>query len=268
MIYSFSGTGNSLWAAKELGRLLQMPVESLLRYREDSLNCRQENVVGFVFPTYMGDIPWIVKEIMWKIEISEESYIFLVMTSNNGESGRSFQSIDEILYMRGSHLSAGFNLQMPGNCLISSEKENQMRLENAPAVLKKISGSIQRRERNYKPTGNKPGSRFVENSYFYGTHSLKRLTFMKNFKITKECNGCGVCTEVCPVNNITIKERKAIHGNQCAACYACLHWCPQKATKLKVPTLGNRPQYHHPEITLQDIKRMKGEELHMGRRKK
>ena len=53
MIYSFSGTGNSLWAAKELGRLLQMPVESLLKYREISLNCRQENVVGFVFPTYM-----------------------------------------------------------------------------------------------------------------------------------------------------------------------------------------------------------------------
>lgn len=261
MIYCFSGTGNTLWVAKELGRLLQEPVEGLAKYREMPLICR-DDMVGFVLPTYMGDIPWIVKEILIKARFRTDNYVFLVMTSNNGESGSAFQSIDKALHMGGSCLKAGFNLQMPGNCLVSSKEENQKRLEQAPDVVKDISEAIQNRNINYQSSGKEPEPGFVENSYFYGTHSLKRLTLMKNFKITKDCNGCGLCVELCPVNNIIIKGDKAVHKDQCVACYACLHWCPQNASKLKVPTLSNRPQYHHPEISLQDIKKLKkGETL-------
>ena len=43
-------------------------------------------------------------------------------------------------------------------------------------------------------------------------------------------------------------------GHSCAACYACLHWCPKNATLLKVPFLKHRPQYHHPDVTLAEIK--------------
>ena len=82
---------------------------------------------------------------------------------------------------------------------------------------------------------------------------LKRLTLMKNFVVTKNCNGCGVCTSVCPMDNIKIKNNRAIHGHECAACYACLHWCPQNATLLNVPTLKHRTQYHHPEISIHDL---------------
>ena len=39
MIYCFTGTGNSLWAAKELGRILKTPVEGLIKYRNMPLEC-------------------------------------------------------------------------------------------------------------------------------------------------------------------------------------------------------------------------------------
>lgn len=144
-------------------------------------------------------------------------------------------------------------VQMPGNCLKSSEEENRKRLNKAPSCMEQILLAVKEREVNYSSDKSFPATDYVTGSYFYGEHSLKRLTLMKNFTVTKECTGCGVCVSVCPLNNIKITNQKAVHGHDCAACYACLHWCPQNATLLNVPTLKHRAQYHHPEIMLKEI---------------
>ena len=150
-------------------------------------------------------------------------------------------------------MKAGFNVQMPGNCLKSSEEENRKRLAKAPQTVDEIIRQLKDRTVNYHHDGSDAPDGFVENSYFYGKHSLKRLTLMTNFVVTDECNGCGLCAKMCPVGNIRIIHEKAVHGGNCAACYRCLHWCPKNATLLNVPTLKHRKQYHHPEITAKDI---------------
>jgi hypothetical protein len=51
-----------------------------------------------------------------------------------------------------------------------------------------------RQKVNYISAGEKAGPGFVENSYFYGSHSLKRLTMMKNFRrhrTTATAAGCA-----------------------------------------------------------------------------
>ncbi len=253
MIYYFTGTGNSLWTAKTLGETIKQPIKNIIKYRNEKAVICEDSIIGFAFPTYMGDLPWIVKEFLLKLQAKPDFYAFVIMTSNHGESGSSFKSLDQALSLSGGKLSAAFDLQMPGNCLISSEAENAERLRKAPGQIQKICGEIERRVVNYTSDGSKPPENFVTGSYFYGEHSIKRLTLMKNFLITKECNGCGVCASVCPMNNIGIKDGRAVHGHDCAACYACLHWCPKNATLPNVPALKHRPQYHHPEVRLQDI---------------
>ena len=69
----------------------------------------------------MSDLPWIVKEFLLKLTVNPDCYTFVVMTSNNGKSGNSFVSLSQALSRSGANLSAVFDLQMPGNCLISSE---------------------------------------------------------------------------------------------------------------------------------------------------
>lgn len=253
MIYYFTGTGNSLWVAREAGRKLGQPVESIVRLKGQARIVCEDHVVGFVFPTYMMDIPWIAKEFLMKLSVGKEAYTFVVMTSSNGASGKAFESVNRALAVCGGRLKAGFDLKMPGNCLISSDAENEKRLSNAPKALGQILETVAAGRENFAGRKGAAEAGFVENSYFYGEHSLKRLTFMKQFTVTDACNGCGLCARLCPVGCISIKEGRAVHSGQCAACYACMHWCPTNATRVNVPVLRNRKQYHHPEVTAAQV---------------
>ena len=46
------------------------------------------------------------------------------------------------------------------------------------------------------------------------------------------CNGCGVCVEKCPMENITLKDNIAIPDKKCIGCGVCTHFCTQNAFKL------------------------------------
>lgn len=116
MIFYFTGTGNSLWTATEISRQLGETAESIIHYRNELQIKPSDSRIGIVVPTYMGDLPWIVKDFMLKLKIERNCYAFLVMTSNLGKSGNAFLNADRALKNAGGYLSAGFDLQMPGNC--------------------------------------------------------------------------------------------------------------------------------------------------------
>ena len=48
----------------------------------------------------------------------------------------------------------------------------------------------------------------------------------------KNCNGCGKCVEVCPVNAIKIEKDKAVVSDECIECGACVGDCPNGAISL------------------------------------
>ena len=92
MIYYFTGSGNSLWTARTLGEKLGEGVENIAGFQEKPLSCG-DALIGFVFPTYMGDLPWLVKRILLSASLPADAFVFLVMTSNGGASGNAFASI-------------------------------------------------------------------------------------------------------------------------------------------------------------------------------
>jgi MinD superfamily P-loop ATPase len=74
----------------------------------------------------------------------------------------------------------------------------------------------------------------------------------KQFSIDPNCNGCGVCEQVCPVGNIKMSERRPLWQHHCEQCFACLHWCPMKSIQHGKHTAG-RARYHHPEVRIKDM---------------
>jgi len=68
---------------------------------------------------------------------------------------------------------------------------------------------------------------------------MKELTYLKNV-VTLEldqqkCNGCKMCTIVCPHDVFVIKDKKAIIDKKdlCMECGACMKNCPENAIAVR-----------------------------------
>ena len=51
------------------------------------------------------------------------------------------------------------------------------------------------------------------------------------------CNGCGTCVRVCPVNAIPAENPKKTDTRKCIACTACIAACPRHSRAFHVPVV-------------------------------
>ena len=71
---------------------------------------------------------------------------------------------------------------------------------------------------------------------------------------TKRCVGCGICKQVCPVDNIVIGSGIAVRRNaKCEYCLACAHHCPQKAITIKRGEKNPNARYRNKDVSLEEI---------------
>jgi ferredoxin len=55
----------------------------------------------------------------------------------------------------------------------------------------------------------------------------------KVFVEAKNCVGCGICQETCPVGAITIEENARVDERRCTGCGRCVQQCPEGALYLR-----------------------------------
>jgi len=83
-----------------------------------------------------------------------------------------------------------------------------------------------------------------------------------SFRTDDKCDGCGLCSGICPVNNIKMVDGVPSWQHHCERCMACLQWCPKEAIEFDKDSIG-RKRYHHPDVKLSDmLKRKRSEHQH------
>lgn len=257
IIYYFTGTGNSLAAAKRIGALLGetslVPIASLKDIHGPVVP--DAGRVGIVCPVYDLGVPVIVAEFLGRFEIQNDAYVFAVVTM--GGSGISaLHQIEDIFEKKNKRkLDAGFAVVMPGNY---SPLHTPPAGEKKDAILAKTQNrladiaTIIRDGKRVSP-GFEPVSAILKCITYGGFASHVHGSDAK-FSVDESCTSCGTCAKVCPVGNITIQDGKPVWNHQCEMCLACLHWCPTEAIQLNIMrgTKG-RGRYRHPELKLQDM---------------
>ncbi len=244
----FSATGNSMTTAqtiaRELGDCQLVPVASTKKLSRVTV---ETEAVGFVFPVYYGNMPWPVREMISKMVLPPETYCF-IFTTYRGHAGDVAKRADQLLHTRGQKLSLALGIPMPGNSFINAPEVDEAYLAQQEEHILSQLDAIRTRAVND-----------------YATTDILRqvpVDFPSNFRgIVAEdhCVGCGTCAQVCPMDNITITDGKAVIGDDCSTCLACFHWCPVEAIWMsQAENIARRSKYRHPGVTLQDIISQKG----------
>lgn len=252
-IYFYTGTGNSLWTARNLaGRLDQSEVISLSRNKQQSLSCDSERI-GLVFPVHIWGVPPPVIEFLRSLKANPTQYVFAVAV-NAGQVAATLIQLRKLLHAKHLHLSSGFSIDLPSNYIpwggaVSQDKQQ-----------KKISAALKKIERIAEVVRNKedlpPEVGPLWQNLIFSLIYRKSLPYVarmdKSFLADEKCSSCGICEKICPAQNIRIVSGKPVWQHRCEQCFACIQWCPEEAIQYGKNTTTKK-RYHHPDISLKDM---------------
>lgn len=255
IIYYFSATGNSLHTARQLAQKLGETTLIRITGNMEKIVIPEEcERIGIVFPVYTYNIPHLVRRFI-KLLPEWKGYFFAAATCGEG-LGNVFSKMKRALKHQKISLSAGFKVILPINYTPMFDLPSQEIQDSLFAGTEKKVQTITEKIRNNETYFAAPSSLYKilinPGIYYMMGYPLLRI-FDFDFRLGKNCTGCGTCAEVCPVSNITMVKKKPKWHHRCEQCIACLHWCPPRAIEYRKDTL-KRGRYHHPAVTLQDIK--------------
>lgn len=240
MIFYFSATGNTRWAAKQLHEA----TGDELFFISDQLStpCRYKlqpgERIGFCFPVHGWRPPRVVREFIARLRFdspTEGHFTFSVITAGD-TTGETFPIFERDLKDCGLALQARCALLMPESYVglpfmdvdkVEREKQKKAKAEEdlkgfLPNVVNRIP---------------KDGPLYIGhwpriNSRLLGAGFLRLVSDRKFHVVSQRCVKCGICADVCPQHDIQGGlgyEPTWKHDGSCLTCFACYHHCPHHA---------------------------------------
>ena len=255
MIFYFSGTGNTLWAARRISEAIgeQLIPMTSAGPEAQGFELSDDERIGFCFPVHGWRPPALVRDFVRRISVPHPGNRYCWMLCTAGDDiGETVSIFQKDLSPTGLHVSSAFSLAMPETYVglpfmdvDSLDKEHQKKAQ-ARIDLERHIQIITARGEGATPQHTSHWPRI--NSRLLGAAFVKWLVTDKPFRVDPErCLRCGKCAEVCPVGNISGGKRQLpewLHQGRCLTCFACYHYCPVKAIDYGRRT-KNKGQYHY-----------------------
>ncbi len=254
MIFYFSGTGNTLWAARQLAeatgeRLICMTdKQAATAYTLD-----EGERIGFCFPVHGWQPPKAVRRFIAKINMENAQGHYCYALCTCGDSvGLAMDMLDNSLARLGLKTASRFSLVMPESYVTlpfmytDPPQREQRKLEKAKAAMERVTQEVKERRQCLDEIKYGPLPWVL--SHVIGAVFNGLLITDKHFKVDERaCAKCGICAKECPTGNIKSGLGDApqwAHDGTCTACLACYHHCPCHAISYG-PLTKRRGQYYY-----------------------
>ncbi len=255
-VFYFTGTGNSLAAARTLSARLAeavvVPLAAILNSGK-RYQVKTDKAV-FIFPVYCAGIPALVARALALIDLSKVSYVAAIANCASSAGAALDIFAAELQRCCKKSLAAGWIIYMPGNYtpLYGSERPDSIvrYLREADNRLLEIACAV---KQGAAVDYALPAPLALLTGFLWKINVSCFPYMQKRFRAERTCTGCGLCAKVCPVGNIVMSATSRPQWlKKCEQCMACLQYCPVEAIQCLWWTKG-RARYRHPEIAAGEI---------------
>ena len=245
MIFYFTGTGNSFYAAQKLAGKGERVVSMIDAAREKafSYTLADGEPLGFVFPVYFYTVSDPVLEFVRSLTVENAGFVYAVIPCG-ASIGPAGGFLKRELQKRGLALQRVDPLIVPDGALIfydiDAPEVLALQLDAAAEALEAIKEAVARRQPN-RITGSAAAGKAGLAAYH-----LSQST--KKFFADDKCVSCGKCAELCPADAIRITDGKPVWvKDKCFKCCGCINRCPAGAIQYGSKTAA-RGRYVNPVL--------------------
>lgn len=231
MILYFSGTGNSKYVAKRIGKEIDDEVINLFEKikNHDFSEIPSSRPWVIVVPTYAWKIPHIVQKWIENTAFTGSHDMYFIMTCG-GSIGNAGKYLDELCKKKNMNYRGCMGITMPENYIAlfstpTQEKALQIINQAEPVIDQAITyikkgDTLPQINISFKDNM----SSGIVNDLFYPL-----FVHARKFYATDACVSCGKCVNICPLNNVRMDNGKPVWGKDCTHCMACICHCPKEA---------------------------------------
>ena len=243
MIFYFTGTGNSLFAARALAEDGERIVSMIdaVRGGATDYTLADGEALGFVFPVYFYTVSDPVLELVRRLTVKNASYVYAVIPcgASIGPAGGFLKSE---LKKRALDLQRVDPLIVPDGALIFYDIDSPEKLSGQLQAAEQALASIREAVRQRRPNRIK-GSAAAGKAGLAAYHLCQST---KKYWADDRCVHCGKCAEICPVGAIRMENGAPVWvKSRCLKCCGCINRCPAGAIQYGGKT-ASRGRYVNP----------------------
>jgi len=251
MILYFTGTGNSKFVADYLAEQLEditVSMNKMLKSNEN-LICESEKPYIVVAPIYAWRFPRVIEELLKNAELKGNKTVYCIATMGEN-SGNADKYLKRMFTDKAMNFTGYIGVEMQNNYLFMEKmpkpKDAEKNLGKVIPKLSKIVAAIKAGDTHCKKDKT-PFAALMSSAVNAGFN--KFMVKKQSFNVGANCISCGKCVSGCPVNNISMQDKKPVFSNKCIGCLACLHHCPKQAINVRKDTQDKGryvcPEYKH-----------------------
>ncbi|MDD4510217.1 MAG: EFR1 family ferrodoxin [Oscillospiraceae bacterium] len=196
----------------------------------------KSDFIVLAYPIYFSNLPKIVRDFILQNKTKFMGKKVFIIATMGLFSGDGTGCSARLLAKCGAEIVGGLHLKMPDcigdeKALKKTIEENKIIVKQAYIKIKKSANSLKNGHATQEGIGflYHIAGLFGQRIWFYG----KTKNYSDKLKInTEKCIGCGICTQLCPMKNLSIVDGRAVQNGRCTMCYRCISNCPQQAIAL------------------------------------